>query len=61
MICGKEIMSLKFRGAKRNICLVDGRLGFIAHLQTVSGKPKDVLQFLRWLVGRLLALYLPYM
>ena len=54
-------MSLKFRGAKRNICLVDGRLGFIAHLQTVSGKPKDVLQFLRWLVGRLLALYLPYM
>ncbi|KFZ15961.1 hypothetical protein V501_02487 [Pseudogymnoascus sp. VKM F-4519 (FW-2642)] len=60
MICGEEITSLKFRGPKRNICLIDRRLGFIAHLQTASGKAKDVLQFLPWPVGRLLALYLAY-
>ncbi|KAH6689249.1 hypothetical protein BKA61DRAFT_625908 [Leptodontidium sp. MPI-SDFR-AT-0119] len=58
--CGEGIASLRFRGPKRSICLINGRLAFTTRSKTASGESKDTLQFLPWSVGRLLALYLAY-
>lgn len=57
--CKEEITSLRFRGPKRSICLINGRLVFTTRSQIALGESKDILRFLPP-VGQLLALYLAY-